>query len=345
MLNLRARRALELALVVCLGLGPLFAQSRPSSDDTPEPLKVPEKPVQQKKRRGPAKFRAQVDQVVIYASIYNEESQLVSGLSQEDFTIYEDKVQQQLTYFGQDDVPSTVGLVTDISGSMRNKFTLVNEATQLFLSMNNPQNEIFLISFKSEASLEEDFTRDVEDIRDALDNLVVSGGTALYDAIYLAVDKSREGSEPKKTVLVFTDGEDKDSYYTHEELLDKIRESDVQVYIVAFLDRDLSDAGGFFGIFKSQREKVQETISSIADYTGGKSFFPEEILELKEIFQSIAYELRNQYRMAYISSNLVRDGNWRDIDVVVQDAKKLGLKVRAKRGYFAENRTSPPAQD
>ena len=345
MLNLRAGRALEPALVMCLGLGPLFAQGRPTSNDPSEPAKVPAKPVQQNKRRGPAQFRAQVDQVVLYASIYNKEGQLVSGLTQEDFTVYEDKVQQEMTYFGQDDVPSTVGLVTDISGSMRKKFTLVNEATQLFLSMNNPQNEVFLISFRSEANLEEDFTRDMEDIRDALDNLIVSGGTALYDAIYLAVDKAREGSEPKKTILVFTDGEDKDSYYTHEELLDKIRESDVQVYVVAFLDRDPSDVGGFFGIFKSQWKKVQEKISTIADYTGGKSFFPEEIQGLKEIFQSIAYELRHQYRMAYISSNPVRDGSWRDIDVVVQDAKKRDLKVRSKRGYFAQNRTSPPLQD
>ena len=123
MLNLRAGRALELALVMCLGLGPLFAQGRPTSNDPSEPAKVPAKPVQQNKRRGPAQFRAQVDQVVLYASIYNKKGQLVSGLTQEDFTVYEDKVQQEMTYFGQDDVPSTVGLVTDISGSMRKKFT------------------------------------------------------------------------------------------------------------------------------------------------------------------------------------------------------------------------------
>ena len=95
---------------------------------------------------------------------------------------------------------------------MRDKFDLVNEATRLFLSKNNPENELFFVAFKDEVQLEQDFTRDVEDIYDALDNVIISGGTALYDAIYLAVDKVQKGEEPKKSVIVFTDGEDKDSY-------------------------------------------------------------------------------------------------------------------------------------
>ena len=279
-------------------------------------------------------FSTRVDQVVIYASIYDRENRLVSDLPREDFTVYEDRVEQELTYFGQDDVPSTVGMVIDSSGSMRNKYELVNEGSELFLSMNNPLNELFLVSFKDEATLEEDFTQDVEDIEDALFNIIISGGTALYDAIYLAVDRAREGSELKKTVIVFTDGEDKDSYYTHEELLEKIRESDVQVYVIAFLDFELSGRGGFFGVFRSDREKVQDNISSIADYTGGKAFFPEQIGHLKEIFRSIAYEMRHQYRLAYISSSPVRNDDWRKIDVVLKDAKTRGLKVRAKKGYY-----------
>ena len=287
-------------------------------------------------KRSPAQFRTEVDQVVIYAAVYDAENKLVSGLTQEDFTVYEDKVQQEISYFGQDDIPSTVGLVIDSSGSMRDKFEMVSQATRLFLSINNSENELFLITFKGAASLEEDFTRDVHDIFDGLDNIVVSGGTALYDAIYLAVDRCREGSEPKKVALVFTDGEDKDSYYAHEELLEKVRESDVQVYIIAFLDHDLSRSGGIFGIFKSQKEKVQETINTIADYTGGQAYFPQEIGELDEVFSSIARELRKQYRFAYVSNNPSRDGKWRDIDVVIGEARERGLKVRAKKGYFSK---------
>ncbi len=328
------------ALLLCLlTLLPTFAQNSSDPPLAPEPAEQASQG-----EGGPVQFRTRVDQVVLYASIYDRENQLVSGLPREDFTVYEDSVEQELTYFGQDDVPSTVGMVIDSSGSMRNKYELVNEGSELFLSMNNPLNELFLVSFKDKATLEEDFTRDVEDIEDALFNLITSGGTALYDAIYLAVDRAREGSELKKTVIVFTDGEDRDSYYTHEELLDKIRESAVQVYVIAFLDFELSNRGGFFGIFKSDRETVSGKISSIADYTGGKAFFPEQIGQLKDIFRSIAYEMRHQYRLADLSSNPSHNDDWREIDVVLKDAKRRGLKVRAKKGYYLTGRKTSGTQ-
>ena len=293
-------------------------------------------PQGQDSTRRPAQFRTEVDQVVLYSTVYDQDSNLVSGLQKEDFTVYEDRVEQEITYFGQDDVPSTVGVVIDSSGSMRDKFDLVTDATHLFLSMNNPENELFFVSFKGEVRLEEDFTNDVDDIYDALDNVIVSGGTALYDAIYLALEKTSGGSELKKSVVVFTDGEDKDSYYSHEELLEKVEESDVQLFIVSFLDRDLPTSGGFFGIFKSPREKIQQAIRAIPENTGGEAFFPDKIEELSEIFRSIAYELRHQYRVAYISSNPVKDGTWRKTDIVIKDAKERGLRVRAKKGYFAK---------
>jgi len=293
----------------------------------------------------PAQFRTAVEQVVLYASVYDKDSTLVADLKKEDFTIYEDRIQQEVTYFGRDDVPSTLGVVIDSSGSMRDKFDLVNEATRLFLSKNNPENELFFVAFKDEVRLEQDFTRDVEDIYDALDNVIISGGTALYDAIYLAVDKVLQGNEPKKTVIVFTDGEDKDSYYSHQELIEKVEESDVQLYIVAFLDSDLSRGGGFFGVFKSPREKIQQKIRDIPQSTGGEAFFPDEISQLNEVFHTIAFELRNQYRLSYVSSNPTRDGTWRRTDVVVKDAKERGLKVRAKKGYFAKKDPTPSSQN
>jgi Ca-activated chloride channel family protein len=287
----------------------------------------------------PAQYRTEVDQVVLYSTVYDQDSNLVSGLQIEDFTVFEDKMEQEITYFGQDDVPSTVGVVIDSSGSMRDKFDLVTDATHLFLSMNNPENELFFISFKGQVRLEEDFTRDVDDIYDALDNMIVSGGTALYDAIYLALDKASEGDEIKRSVVVFTDGEDKDSYYSHEELLEKVEESDVQLYIVSFLDSDLETSGGFFGIFKSAKDKIQQALRELPESTGGAAFFPDQIEELSEIFRSIAYELRHQYRLAYISTNPVKDGSWRRTDIVIKEAKKRGLKVRAKKGYFAKKNT------
>ncbi len=309
--------------------------TQPPAQDTSERGK--EQPPQLPASRNPRKpqFRAAVDQVVVYAAVYDKLNQLVSGLKKDDFTVLEDKVPQQVTYFGLADMPSTVGIVVDCSGSMRQKIDEVIDAIKLFLAQNNPENELFLIKFNDEVTLEEGFTKDQEDITDALDNLVVSGGTALYDAILLAVDQAREGSEPRKAVIVFTDGEDKDSYYKLTEVLSKVQESDVQIHIVAFLDSDLSSEGGFFGVFKSEKEKVTKAVTEIAEMSGGKCILPQKVDELKPAFESIAQDLRNQYRLGYISSNSTKDGSWRRVDVQVREAKEKGLKVRAKKGYTA----------
>lgn len=280
-------------------------------------------------------FRAEVNQVIVYTSVYDQESQLVSGLTMDDFRVFEDKIEQEIISFAQTDVPSSIGIVLDSSGSMRNKIGKVEQALDLFLSFDNSQNELFLIRFDDEVELEEDFTRDIEDIRDAISNVIIKGGTALYDAIYLAAEKIEEGDEPRKIILVFTDGEDKDSYYELEELIDKVEETDCIIFIVAFLDEELSEDKGFFGIFKSQKQEVRDQIASITSSTGGKAFFPRQVEELDPIFTQIAVELKNQYRISYIPSNESKDGSWRRIDVEVKDAEERGLKVRAKKGYFS----------
>lgn len=293
----------------------------------------------------PSRFKAAVEQVVLYAAVYDPEGKLISDLKREDFQVFEDKVEQQVNYFQLDDVPVTIGIVMDSSGSMRGRIDMVTNATAAFLDTNHPDNELFLVEFKTEASLEEDFTRDPFDIRDALDNIIISGGTALYDAIFLAVDKAKTGNELKRALLVFTDGEDKNSYYQIEELQEKVRESDVAIYVVAFLSDDLSEDKGLFGVFKSEKQKVERKIQSIADLSGGKAFFPQKIGELEGIFTTIGQELRNQYRIAYTPTNKAKDGKWRDIDVVVQGARKRGLKVNARKGYYANDPSAEAGPD
>ena len=289
------------------------------------------------------RFRANVEQVVVYAAVYDEQGQLVSNLKKEDFQVYENKILQEVTYFGLDDIPSTIGIVMDNSGSMRGKKNLVDRATELFLETNNPANELFLLAFNSEVRIAEDFTRDFEDIRDALFNQIVSGGTALYDAVFLAVDHAAEGSEPKRVVVVFTDGEDKDSYYTLEEVVEKVEESVVQVYLIALLSEDLSDNEGVFGVFKSEREKVSKAMSRIAQSTGGKAYFPKEGKELQEVFKQIGYELRNQYRLAFVSnlSEETNEKSRRSLQVRVADARERGLRVRARTGYYRKSLGEP----
>ena len=282
-----------------------------------------------------ARFTADVDQVVVYAAVYDGTGRLVSSLTKKDFEVYEDKILQEVTYFGLDDVPSTIGIVMDTSGSMRGKKDLVDQAAELFLELTHPSNELFLLGFNSKPSLDEDFTRDVEDIRDALFNQIVNGGTALYDAIYLAVEHAAEGSEPKKVIIVFTDGEDKDSYYELNEVVEKVEEADVQVFLVAFLDQGPPDDGGFFGMFKSPTEKVAKAMGSIAEATGGKALFPQKREDIEEAFRMIANELRNQYRLAYVSNIPQEEGQeaWRSVQVRLLNAKERGLRVRARKRY------------
>ena len=292
-------------------------------------------------RRDRPFFRAEVDQVVLYAAVYDDTGELVSGLTPEDFIILEDGIEVEITYFGQDDVPSTSGIVMDKSGSMRAKQDLAHRATKLFLALSHPDNEHFLVMFDNDVNLEEDFTRDPEDIRDMLDNTVVGGGTALYDGIYLALEKAQTGSEAKKVVTVFTDGEDKDSYYRHEELLKKIaRSNDVQLYVVALLDQALSRDRGFFGVFKSQYDKVRATVDAISGQSGAKVYFPEELHELNDVFRRIAGELRNQYRIAYITPNPLKNGGWRTIEVRLRNPGEKQLTIQAKKGYLGGPETS-----
>ena len=282
-----------------------------------------------------ARFTADVDQVVVYAAVYDGTGRLVSSLTKKDFEVYEDKILQEVSYFGLDDVPSTIGIVMDISGSMRGKKELVDQAAELFLELTHPSNELFLLGFNSKPRLDEDFTRDVEDIRDALFNQIVNGGTALYDAIYLAVEHAAEGSEPKKVIIVFTDGEDKDSYYELNEVVEKVEEADVQVFLMAFLDQGPPDDGGFFGMFKSPTEKVAKAMASIAEATGGKALFPQKKEDIEEAFRMIANELRNQYRLAYVSNIPQEEGQeaWRSVQVRLLNAKEKGLRVRARKRY------------
>lgn len=277
----------------------------------------------------------EVNLVVLHTSVLDKNGQFVNGLRKEDFRVFEDRVEQQISLFKQEDVPITLGLVIDTSGSMRNKIDPVIQAALLFVKASNPEDEVFLIGFNTEATLVEDFTNDIDDLEESLNNLIVGGGTALYDALYLAVKKAQEGSMQKRAIIVISDGEDRDSYYKLEEVLDKIRESDVQVYAVGFLEPE-EERGLFEGLFsKSKREKAKEVLTQMAEETGGKAVFPRSISELDGIVKAIAHELRNQYSIGYISSNQAKDGSWRTVRVVLNRPDAKNYKVRTRSGYYA----------
>lgn len=280
------------------------------------------------------KVGVEVDLVMVYTSVFDKEGRFVSGLKKEDFNVYEDGDKQEITSFSQIDLPVTIGIILDLSGSMEGKMEQVNRAARAFVQASNPNDQIFLVGFNDEVDLLRGFTSDVDEITDALENSVTMGGTVLYDAIYLGVEEAHRGAKSKKAIIVITDGEDKDSVYSLNELVTFIQSSDVQVYNVGFID-ETSSKSLFSGWFKTDEEKARDALKRISEESGGKAYFPEEISEIHGIVAEIAAELRNQYSIGYFSSNEKRDGSWRRIVVKVDKNSVKNPQIRHRRGYFA----------
>src|SRR3989441_3559968 len=178
-----------------------------------------------------------VDEVVLSVAVLDKEGRPVDGLSKDQFAVFEDNTQQQIKVFKHEDIPLSLGLVIDNSGSMRNKRERVNSAALSFVRESNPEDESFIVNFDDSAYLEQDFTSSIGDLMDALDNLDTRGETALYDAIYLSVDKVvKDGKRDSKALLLVTDGEDNTSKYKFEEVLKRLKESKVTVYAIGLLE-------------------------------------------------------------------------------------------------------------
>jgi len=280
-----------------------------------------------------------VDLVVMHTAVQDKNGNFVGGLKSDSFKVYEDGVQQSISSFSQEDVPVSLGILLDLSGSMRNKIEEVNKAALAFIMASNSEDQVFLIGFNDEVELIQDFTNDIDEITDSLDNTVVSGGTALYDAIYLGVQKAQVGTQPKKAIVVISDGEDRDSYYKLDELVAKVQESDVQIYCIGFLN-EVPEKGLFGRWSKSVPEKAHDALEMISEETGGKAFFPKKVTEMNGIVAEIAHELRNQYSIGYISSNTARDGGWRRVKITLETSGDSKYHVRYRRGYFAPKNTS-----
>jgi VWFA-related protein len=276
-----------------------------------------------------------VDLVTLPVSVLDRNGQPVHGLEEQHFRVFEDGVEQEISRFRQEDVPISVGLVIDSSGSMNEstKRERVNSAALVFVRESNPDDETFVITFNDEAFLEQDFTRSMGNLMDALDNIYNRGETAVNDAIYLALEHvEAEGRMDKKALLVVSDGEDNASVYTRDEVMERLRESDVSVYAIGLLDPD--EGGGLFR--KSPAERAREAIEEIVHATGGQAFFPESLDEVEELCRRIARDLRSHYTIEYRPGNGAHDGTLREIEVRVDPPDGFPrIEVRTKTSYRA----------
>lgn len=274
-----------------------------------------------------------VEEVVLPISVLDKDGRPVNGLTKEHFLIFEDKIQQQIKIFRHDDIPLSLGLVIDNSGSMRNKRERVNSAALSFVRESNPDDETFIVNFDDSAYLEQDFTGSIGDLIDALDNLDTRGETALYDAVYLSAGHVKSGKKDKRVLLLISDGEDNVSKYGFNKVIEALRESKVTLYAIGLLEEN-DQRGGLFR--KSPSKKAKEAIQQFADITGGQAYFPKSLDEVEELVRNIAHEIRNHYTISYSPTNRKLDGTWREVSVKVNQPRDVSrVTVRTKEGYYA----------
>jgi Ca-activated chloride channel family protein len=298
---------------------------------------------QQPKEDKPFEFKFNVDLVQLAVTVNDKNGLMVAGLNKENFQVLEDKVPQAISLFKHEDIPLSMGLVIDSSGSMRNKRERVHSGALTFVRESNPNDETFVIAFHEEAFLEQDFTGSLGDLVDALDGLDPRNGTALHDAIYLGMEHVKKGRLDKKAILVISDGEDQDSLMSYDKLLKYVQGSkNIAIYAIGLQDEN-EQGTGLLGLGKSKQKKAREALSELVSITGGRAYFPKSIDEVEEICQQIARELRNQYTIGYYPKNEKRDGSVRTVTVnVVNPPRNAGkLSIHAPTTYVAPGGPTP----
>ncbi len=269
------------------------------------------------------------DLITLTVTVTDTYGRYVSGLSKSAFTVFDNKQQQEITFFSDDDSPVSVGVIFDVSGSMSgDKVKRARDALAKFIQTSHDSDEYFLIAFNSRAQLLLDKTRDGDSILNKLTFVETKSQTALYDACYLGVEKVQRGAHPKRALLLISDGQDNDSRYTFNELRKLLKESDVTLYAIGILSG--SDAGSSLGM------EGQGILDELSGVSGGKAVFPRSAAEMDDIFEQIALELRHQYSIGYKPDTFQNDGKWHRVKVKVTPPRGLPrLFVRSKEGYYA----------
>jgi Ca-activated chloride channel family protein len=268
--------------------------------------------------------------VVIPVTVTDPSNRFVLGLDKEDFSILEDGVPQKITHFSGEDAPLSVGLLIDTSGSMGMKLDTSHQAVTEFLKTMNAQDEAFLIQFSDQAEVVQGFTGDMRAIGNRMTTLQTGGLTALLDAVELGVREMKKAKNPRKALVVVSDGGDNHSRYTATDIKDIVREADTQIFAFGVFEPIL------FPQLPNEEVSGPRLLAQIADQTGGRAFGASQFSQLPGIAEKIAIELRNQYVLAYSPVNAERDGKYRHVEVKVRQPSGLpALKARWRLGYYA----------
>ncbi|CAN5736116.1 hypothetical protein BH24ACI1_BH24ACI1_18620 [soil metagenome] len=314
-------RWIFLILILLGGTFAAFAQ-------TPEPTP----PEQEEESDEPISVKT--DLVTLTLTVTDLYGRYVSGLNKNAFTVFDGNEEQEITFFSDVDAPISVGVLFDVSGSMSGeKIGKARKALERFINTSHPSDEYFLIGFNNRAQLLLDRTRDGDAVLQRLTLVQTKGNTALYDACYLGVERVTRGTRQKKAMLIISDGQDNSSRYNFGEVRRLMKEADVTVYAVGIMDG--RDSGSITGM------QGQAFLDELTSVTGGKAFYPQTDVEMDEIFERIALELRHQYSVGFTPKDFTPDGKWHKVKVKVKPPRGISrLTVRTREGYYATPNSS-----
>ncbi|HUP03396.1 MAG TPA: VWA domain-containing protein [Bryobacteraceae bacterium] len=275
-------------------------------------------------------FRAESNLVVIPVSVTDATNRFVLGLRKEDFTLTDDGVEQPVAHFSGEDVPLSIGLAFDVSGSMSDKLETSRQAAATLLKSLNPGDEVCLVEFNDAASVTAGFTGKVDEIQTALDRAQSSGQTALLDAVRTALAEMQKARNARKAIIVVSDGGDNNSKYTAAQIEELVRAADVEIYAMGVFSPLLSLA------LSPEEISGPRLLSEIATQTGGRAFAASLASDLPSVATRIAIELRNQYVLGYYPKDQARDGKFHTVEVKIAQPRGVPqIKAHWRQGYYA----------
>jgi len=280
----------------------------------------------QKTEEQPFGIKVDVNLVVLHASVHDRQGHDVLNLGQENFSLYEDGVRQNIGLFRREDTPVTVGLIVDHSGSMREKLADVTAAARNFAQSSNPKDDMFVVNFNERVYSglgRNRFTDKPAELEAAIARAPASGRTALYDAIAAGLEQLDAGHWDKKVLVVISDGGDNESKHSLADVTRMAERSSAAIFAIGIFDPDDEDAN-------------PKVLRRLAEATGGQAFFPKKLSDIEEICGHIAHDIRNQYTIGYVSSNPKTDGARRSLQLFAAAPGRRGLRVRTRTGYIAQ---------
>lgn len=316
------RALLLIFIVFASGRGQQPARPSPP----PPPQNVPEPPLQ-----SGYTIQRSVDLVVLHVSVTDEHGQFVPGLKENNFRVFEDNSEQKISVLRQEDVPVSMGLLIDNSGSMDDKREKVNAAALTFVKTSNPDDEVFVAHFNDKYFYDRDFTNDAGELKKALEQAEPSSSTALYDAATASLDHLKRGYLDKKVLLIVSDGEDNSSHRNLDAALQDAQRSSALIYAVGLLREEKPESA----------ERDRQALLALARVSGGAALFPESLEDVESTCTRIARDIRHQYTLAYYPTNTRKDGSFRSLRVqIIAPPGGGNISARTRTGYYAQRVSS-----